>query len=96
MPGKYRQGKGKHTRSTKKAKTLQRQGRAPIVPAATSSGGTPAPAAVVAPPPAPRAPAATDKTIINPYPYVGSELRRIALLAGIVIVILVVLFLTIS
>jgi hypothetical protein len=40
--------------------------------------------------PAPKA-ASLAKTPVNPYPYVTSELRRIAILGAIIIVILVVL-----
>jgi uncharacterized membrane protein len=96
MPGKYRQGKGKHTRSTKKSKALQRQGRAPIVQAPAPSAVTQAPVASVSPSRAPKVPAAAEKTVVNPYPYVAGELRRIALLSGIIIAILIVLSLTLS
>ena len=88
MPGKSRHGKGKHY--SKKSKTMMRQGTAPAVSSASAAAPEATrPAAPAAP--APRAAIATSRVIGNPYPFIASELRRIGVLAGIIIVILVVL-----
>jgi len=88
MPGKSRHGKGKHY--SKKSRAMMRQGTAPAVSSARAQESTRAAAPVVSAP-APRASVVTAKAIGNPYPFIASELRRIGLLAGIIIVILVVL-----
>ncbi len=90
MPGKSRHGKGKHY--SKKSRAMMRQGTAPAVSSASAAAqeSTRAAAPVVSAP-APRASVVTAKAIGNPYPFIASELRRIGLLAGIIIVILVVL-----
>jgi hypothetical protein len=94
MPGKSRHGKGKHY--SKKSKVLRRQGTAAATPQATASmteipkQATPATAPLV------KTAAASAKTAANLYPYITSELRRIAILAGIIIVILIVLSIVLS
>lgn len=96
MPGKSRHGKGKHY--SKKSKALRRQGTTPAVPQATASipeipkQVIPVAASTVRK----AANAATAKTAVNLYPYITSELKRIAILAGIIIVILIVLSIVLS
>ena len=88
MPGKSRHGRGKH--SSRRSKTIMRQATAP--PEAHSGAVTPeVPRSAVTAAPAPRATAASARTSVVTYPFIASELRRIAVVAGIVIVILVVL-----
>jgi len=98
MPGKSRHSKGKHSHSSKKSKALQRQGTTAAMPHAT--GTTPEmqkQVAILATSPGLKAATATPaKTATNQYPYITSELRRIAILAGIIIVILIVLSITLS
>jgi hypothetical protein len=97
MPGKSRHGKGKHFHYSKKSKALRRQGAAATVSQATA--GTPEiprPAAPAAVPATPKAAVSTAKATVNPYPYIASELRRIAILGGIIIVILIVLSIVLS
>jgi hypothetical protein len=98
MPGKSRHGKGKHPHNSKKSKTLRRQATAPMMSQATAGmPETPIRAAPAAIAPGPKAAGmATAKAGVNPYPYITSELRRIAVLAGIIIVILVVLSIVLS
>jgi hypothetical protein len=92
MPGKSRHGKGKRYHYSKKSKALRRQ-TSPGAPVAainvSEATGQPAPAATPSLPKTSAVPAA--QATENSYPYIGSELRRIAILAGIIIVILVVL-----
>lgn len=90
MPGKSRHSKGKHTTGGKRRKTphssLPVAAEQPSVPTtgesvgksevSASSVGVPAPSAV-----APQA----------KYLYIASEIRRIGILAGIMLVVLVVL-----
>jgi hypothetical protein len=85
MAGKSRHGKGKRYHYSKKSKALHRQAIAGA-PAAAMNAAPAAPTAMAAP-----SKAAAAQATENPYPYVGGELRRIAILGGIIIVILVVL-----
>ncbi|OGO06701.1 MAG: hypothetical protein A2Y92_04820 [Chloroflexi bacterium RBG_13_57_8] len=96
MPGKSRHGKGRQFHS-KKGKALQRKaaGTAPAVSVnASAASPQPVPAAVATP--QPKVAAAPTRAALNPYPYITSELRRIAILAGVIIVILVVLYVVLS
>jgi len=95
MPGKSRHSKGKHPVRSKR----KRGGRGSVVSAAQQSpvsqtgGPVPQPEASV-PSPSTLAPSATVAT--TRYPYIVTELRRIGILAGIILVILVVLALVLS
>ena len=94
MIGKSQHGRG-HSAQSKKAKAKQRS-------AVMSSGQPvvvqiPRPAAsppVSAPPASKRTLPATSKTAR--YPYITTELKRIGIVAGIILVILVVLVLVLS
>ncbi len=88
MPGKSRHGKGKHYRATKKSKAMSRQATTPAQPAAAASLPRQAQAAV---PQAGQPAALAAKKAIDEYTYVGGELRRIAILSVIIIVVLIVL-----
>ena len=84
MP-KSRRGKGKHAHF--KRGQVRREAATNI---AQPAAATPGPAAVSPPPPrVPRAPVAAAKPLT--YPHVTRELRNIAILTGVIIVILVVL-----
>ncbi len=89
MPDKSRHGKGKHPRHSKKSKALIRQVNAPLQQQQTDV--TPKPAAPVEVEPAPKTAAPPEAAIMLRYPYVVGELKRIGILAGIVIVALIVL-----
>jgi hypothetical protein len=103
MPGKSRHGKGKHRHQSKKSKTMRRQVATAVTPEAT---GTPAAAPPKAPPtaaapsarvaPPPKAARTTAKAMAIDYSYVTGELKRIGIMAGIAIVILLVLSVFIS
>jgi hypothetical protein len=100
MPGKSRHGKGKHPHYSKKSKALRRQGTpataATVSQAAAGTSEITRPVAPMSAPPAPKAAMPTAKAAVNPYPFITSELRRIAILGGIIIVILVVLSIVLS
>jgi hypothetical protein len=98
MPGKSRRGKGKHPHYSKKSKIRQRQVGAGL-PQPTGAGlpqqaaaSVPQPAAPVSARPVSKA-AATTATI--QYPIV-SELKRIGILTGIIIIILVILYIVLT
>jgi len=95
MPGKSRHGKGKHPPRSKRKKGRQRFSAAVIQQQAVAE--TPKP---VAPPrvAAPSASVPTPMPTLTPvqYPYILAELRRIGILAGIMLAILVGLALGIS
>ncbi len=88
MPGKSRHGKGKHSQLSRKRKDRQHFVAAtqpPVTaqtPNITPLAGKVAPRANV---PAPSAPVTAN------YPYIGTELLRIGILTGIILVILFVL-----
>jgi len=90
MSGKSHRGKGKHSSQSRKSKAKQRSGAMAVQQVVAR-----APEASVAPAatPAPRvsAPAPPLKTGAVRYPYINAELRRIGILAGVMVVILVVL-----
>lgn len=95
MSGKSRHGRGKHTSHGKKKKMKLRQ---PMLAA------QPSPAAVAAEAPVspPEAPVAETKKSILPasikakYPYIFGELRRIGILGGVMLVILIALALILT
>ncbi len=86
MPGKPRHAKGKYHHS-KKSKAKQRQGAIPIQQVAAEA---PEQAAAIGTTSMPKATASPAKTITMQYPYITGELRRIGILAGIIIVILII------
>lgn len=87
MPGKSRHGKGKHPHRSKKSKAIKRQASTYLQQQATAEA--PEHAAPVRTEPAPKA--ASPAVTTPRYPYVAGELKRIGILAGIIIVILIVL-----
>ncbi len=94
MPGKSKHGKRKHFRPSKKSKSILRQDTAvKPMPVATAAARPAAPAQVV-----PIIKAAPPRTSIktDQYAYVPGDLRRIGLLSLIIIVILFILYFTLS
>ena len=95
MPGKSRHGRGKHPSRSKRKKGKQRFSAAVIQQQAVAE--TPKP---VAPPrvAAPSASAPTPMPVLTAvrHPYILAELRRISILAGVILAILVVLVLVLS
>ncbi len=88
MPSKSRRGRGKRSARSKKRKVRQDFSVAVAQRQATSQNYEPAPSAKML----------TPRSALSPvqYPYIATELRRIAVLAGIMLVVLVVLYLVIS
>jgi hypothetical protein len=89
MPAKSRRGKGKHPHLSKKKKAMIRQVSTPLQQQAATVA--PKPAVSVKAPAAPKPDATPEVATAIRYPYVAEELKRIGILAGIVIVILIVL-----
>ena len=93
MPDKSRHGKGRHPTRSKRKKTT----RGPIVtqqpPVSQAYESVPQPE-VSTPAKSVPTPSATVPTVR--YPYITAELRRISILAGIMLVVLVVLSLVFS
>ena len=91
MPGKSKHKRGKYRPQSKKGKSRQRLTAATAQQAASVEGSEP-----VSPPatPVPRVSAASlsAKPTIIEHPYIATELRTIGILAGIILIILVVLF----
>ena len=88
MPGKLRHGKGKHPYHSKKSRA-KRHGAMPLPQQGVAD--TPQPAAAIRTPPSSGVSASPAKSRTLQYPYITAELRRIGILAGIIIVILIVL-----
>ncbi len=84
MPGKSRRGRGKHsTRSKRRQGTVARVAQQPAATATYEP---------VAPPvPSPRMPSPPRTPTGVRHPYIVTELRRIGILAGVMLAILVVL-----
>ena len=94
MSGKSRHGKGKHLHQSKKSKAKQRHGTMAFQQQVVAE--TPQPATAISTRMPSRIPASPATSRIAQYPYITAELRRIAILAGIIIVILIVLALVLS
>jgi len=90
MPGKSRHGRGKHPPLSKRKRGRQRFSVAVTQQQAVAETHKPVAPAKVA---APSASVPTPMPILTPvqYPYILAELRRIGILAGIILAILVVL-----
>ncbi|UCG09787.1 MAG: hypothetical protein JSW30_03285 [Dehalococcoidia bacterium] len=95
MSGKSRHGRGKHSSHGKKKKMKLRQ---PMLASPPSPAAVPAEAPVSPP----EAPIVETKRSISPppimakYPYIFSELRRIGILGGVMLVILIALALILT
>jgi hypothetical protein len=89
MPGKAKRSRGKRP-SSKKGRAVVRGAAAPAITPAAAIPVTPAERPTVAARPAAARPAPV-KTSAATYPYFVPELKRIGILAVIIIVILVVL-----
>jgi hypothetical protein len=94
MPGKLRHGKGKHPHHSKKSKAKQRYGTMALQQ--PTAADTPQPVTTIGAPPSLRAPTSPATPRTAQYPYITTELRRIGILAGIILVILIVLALVLS
>ena len=94
MPGKSRHGKGKHHYHSKKSRAEHRHIATALQPPVVAD--TPTPAATVSTPPPVKAPTSPKALKAVRYPYITDELRRIGILAGIILVILIVLALVLS
>lgn len=92
MPGKSRHRRDKHSAQHKRKKSRQDFSVSGAQRPATAQNYEP-----VSPAPAPAAKVLTPRPALPPvrYPYIATELRRIAIVAGIMLAVLVVLSLVI-
>ena len=96
MPGKSRHDKGKRPSQSKKSKAMQRSAAGIVQqPAAAQTPKLIAPGVVSAPSSGSRQKPSAAPSVAR-YPYVTAELRRIGILAGIIVIILIVLALVLS
>jgi len=96
MPGKSRHGKGKHPHHSRKSKAIQRQ-EAKAIQQQTTVDTVPKATPIdidKAPPPKPTV--ISEKKQSIQYPFIADELRRIGILAGIIVMILIILALVLS
>lgn len=91
MSDKSQRHKGKHSAHSKKSKAIERSKspapHQPIVPSMPALAAAPAA-------PAHRAGVTASKTVR--YPFITAELKRIGIMAGIILVVLIVLALVLS
>ncbi len=88
MPGKPRQKKSKHLHHSRKSKAIQRRA---TVGSRQNPVETSRPVVPIVPSPAPKAESIPVPSKTISYPYVSGELRRIGILTGIVLIILIIL-----
>lgn len=95
MPGKSRHGKGKYSFQSKRKKGKQHFEAKAIQQQAVAQASKPVTSPGLVTPSASRP---TPKTALTTarYPYITAELRRIIILGGIMLVILIVLALVLS
>jgi len=93
MPGKSRHGRSKHSARSKKRRMRQDFSLTGAQQQATAQSYEP-----VSPVPTPSAKVLSPRSTLTPvqYPYIATELRRIAILAGIMLAVLGVAYLVIS
>ena len=90
MPGKNKRGKRPY--QSHKSKAIARQSEGDVQPVAPAARPTPAsPSASVEPKSSKSTAAAAASAVSTTYPFVKSELARIGLLFGIILIILIVL-----
>jgi hypothetical protein len=89
MPGKPRHAQKKQPHHSKKSKAKQRQQSISLQQHVAAQ--TPGQATVIETPSPSKPTTSPAKTRTLQHPYVTSELRRISILAGIIIVILIIL-----
>jgi len=92
MTSKSRRGQGKHSARGKRGKVRQDFSAASAQTQATGQSYRPVPHALT---PSAKVPALRSVLTAVRYPYIVSELRRIAIIAGIMLAVLVVLYLVI-
>jgi len=88
MPVKSKHGKGKHPHRSKKSKAIRRQSAENVRHDVGDQTNTPVD---IAKPTIPKSTTVSEKTITMQYPFIANELRRIGILAGIILVILILL-----
>ena len=90
MPGKSKQSKGKHPHNSRKSKAIQRQStvttQRQAVTEASPVADTAAAGANIT-----KAAGAPARAKAPQYPYIAGELRRIGILAAIILVVLIIL-----
>ena len=95
MPGKSRRGRGRHLPRSKRRKGRKGVSAPVAQPTAVTQGYEPAPRADILVP-SEKAPTPRATVTVAQHPNIAAELRRIGILAGIILVILVVLALIFS
>ena len=96
MPGKSKHGKGKHPHYHRKIKARQRQAGTALpqtIAGNVTKSAIPVGASALT---SPKAAASAAASTIYPRDYTISEIKRIGILTGIIAIILIVLYFTIS
>ena len=94
MPSKSKHGKGKHYHQSRKSKAIQRQNSKNITRDVAAE--IPRPVSDINTPPPEKNNIESPKVKTMQYPFIVNELRRIGILAGIILVVLVILAIILS
>ena len=94
MPAKSKHGKGKHHHQSRRSKAIQRQASSAVKQTAVDDTQVPTAGPDIPPVPEVRTESAKVKTM--QYPFIVNELRRIGILAGIILVALIILAIILS
>jgi len=94
MPAKSKYGKGKHHHQSKRSKAIQRQASSVTKHITIDETQVPTAGRDMTPEPKDRPESAKVKTM--QYPFIINELRRIGILAGIILVVLIILTIILS
>ena len=89
MPAKSKHGKGKHHHQSRRSKAIQRQNSSAIKQNAVNETQVPKDGPDVPPVTQVRTEPVKVKTM--QYPFIVNELRRVGILAGIILVVLIIL-----
>ncbi len=94
MPSKSKHGKGKHLHQSRRSKTIQRKAATTI--GQNAAADTPVSMTSLNVPPEPIVKTESPKVKTQQYPFIVNELRKVGILAGIILIILVILAITLS
>lgn len=94
MPAKSKYGKGKHPHQSRRSKAIQRQASSATKHGTVDEAKVPTTGLDI--PPVPKVRTESVKVKAVQYPFIFNELRRVGILAAIILVVLVILAIILS
>jgi hypothetical protein len=94
MPAKSKHGKGKHHHQSRRSKAIQRQNSSAIKQNAVDETQVPTDGLDI--PPVTKVRTEPVKVKTMQYPFIVNELRKVGILAGIILVVLIILAIILS